>query len=114
MMAKLPGARRDSRPSFRRAAESGAGAHCYRAGGRDARMPAGAGATGGYAAPPERRKKCVWRRGLFHRQGLLHEAVPVRKGVPAGGDIAAAGGSRWVVAGRLSLGRRLLCGGLDG
>ena len=64
---------------------------------------------GGYAMPPERRKKCAWRRALIQGE------VPVRKGVPAGGDIAAAGGSRWAVAGpgRLSLGRRLLCGGLD-
>ena len=60
-------------------------------------MPAGAGATGDYAPPPERRKKCVWGRGL------IHGAVPVRKGVPAGGDIAAAGGSRWAVAVRLAL-----------
>ena len=66
-------------------------------------MPAGAGATGGYAVPPERRKKCDWRRGLFHRHGLIHGAVPVRKGVPAGGDIAGAGGSRWAVARRLAL-----------
>ena len=43
---------------------------------------------------------------------MMHGAVPVRKGVPAGGDIAAAGGSRWAVAGRLSLEIRLLCGGL--
>ena len=91
-----------------RAAESGAGAHCCGAGGRDARTPAGAGATGGYAMPPERRKKCVWRRGLIHR------AVPVRKEAPAGGDIAAAGGSRRAVARRFSLGRRLLFGGVGG
>ena len=57
--------------------------------------------------------------GLVNRQSrqrgcaLIHGEVPVRKGVPAGGDIAAAGGSRWAVAGRLSLGRRLLFGGLD-
>ena len=70
-----------------RAAESGAGALCCGAGGRDARIPAGAGTTGGYAMPPERRKKkCVWRHAL------IREAVPVRKGGPAGGDIAASGG----------------------
>ena len=93
-MAKLSGARRENRPSFRRVAESGAGAgsDCCGAGGRDARIPAGTGATGDYASPPERRKKCVWRRGLFHGHGLIHRAVPVRKGVPAGGDIAASGG----------------------
>ncbi len=62
-----------------------------------------AGSMPGFRLAPERRKKFAWRSGLFHRHGLIHGAVPVRKGVPAGGDIAAAGGSRWAVAGRLSL-----------
>ena len=39
---------------------------------------------------------------------MMREEVPVTKRVPAGEDIAAAGGSRWAVVGRLSLGRQLL------
>ena len=73
-------------------------------------MPAGAGATGGYAMPPEQRKKCVWRSGLFHRHGLIHGAVPVRKG--SGGRIHSGGGRQQVGGGRaVVIGRRLLCGG---
>ena len=53
-------------------------------------MPARAGATGDYVAPPEQCKSA------------FGEEAPVTKGVPAGGDIAEGGG-RQAVAGRLSL-----------
>ena len=81
-----------------------AGARCYGAGGRDARMPAFTGLTGDlcYAVPPLAKAECAWRRALMRRRALFHEAVTGHQG---GSRRAGTARRQGAAGGRLGVGR---------
>ena len=80
-----------------------AGARCYGAGGRDARMPAFTGLTGDlcYAVPPLAKAECAWRRALMRRRALFHEAVTGHQG---GSRRAGTARRQGAAGGRLGVG----------